>query len=158
MPMANDPARLILNETVLDFDLLYAPAYATFIMVYTLDIPDNTFYWRFLQHQTPNKTDVTDGGFHPPWWPYEPGANYAEAIVNGTYAWSDQQVLYTVPTPAAGAIYAGGVHQGYFDEAPGGDIATGGWNMLLSWTEHTGQDPTSDATGYYHKTAVVTFK
>ena len=145
MPDQDNDNALILKETILDFDIIYAPAYDNFIMIYTTYNPDNTFYYRFVDPKH-NKANLIA--------PYKNGGNdnYAEAIVTGT--WSARAKLYQAPDPAVGSLYAGAVHQGYFGN---NDITNGGKKMLLTWTEHTGQDATSEATGYALMSAVVEF-
>jgi hypothetical protein len=44
------------------------------------------------------------------------------------------------------------LHAGYFGSD---DITNGGWDILLTWTEHTGQDASSTESGYAHMSAHV---
>ena len=130
---------LILNESVKDFDLIYAPGYQTLIMMYLTNMPDNTFYYRFCK---PRNIVA----------PYEPSGNsdWAEAI--HSCDWTDRGILYVAPTPQREFIYAGGVHAGYYGND---DITFGGDKMLISWTEKTGADASSPDANYAHKTAYV---
>jgi hypothetical protein len=139
IPDKNNKDALILNEPVKDFEVIYAPLFKTFIMVYLTNMADNTFYYRYCQPQ-----DIVP--------PYELGghAEYAEAIKGCN--WTDRRVLYTVPEPDREFVYAGGVHAGYYG---GDDIVSGGRKMMISWTEKTGQDANSPNAGYAHKTAYV---
>jgi hypothetical protein len=132
----------LLDEPVRDLDMFYSPYHGTFIMVYLTPNADNTFYFRYLKSNT---------AIVPP---YSGGTgDYVENIVKDQ--WSSEQVLYKAASPPKAYIYAGGVHAGYFG---GDDITNGGVKMLISWTQHTGQDAASPATGYSYMTAVVTLQ
>ena len=129
----------------MDGDLVYSPAHLTFIFIYLNPYADNTFYFRYL---------MADRAILPP---SVPGGNtfgdFAENLVK--YKWSEEQVLYRADSgPTGRFIYAGGVHQGYFD---GDDITNGGKRMLISWTAPTGDNPAAMATEYLHMTAHVEF-
>ena len=132
----------------MDVDLFYSPYHATFIMVYLTCDADNTFYYRYLQSDHaivhPCPTNSSDAASD---------SDCVENIIK--YPWSDPQVLYKAPAPAVSYIYAGAVHAGYFGND---DITNGGTKMLLSWTEHTGQDAASPQSGYAHMTAGVTLE
>jgi hypothetical protein len=129
----------------MDLDVFYSPYHKTFIMVYMTPHADNTFYYRYLRPSTPivpayTNTDTPVSAY-----------DYVEEILQ--HPWSDRQVLYKAATPPAGNyIYAGGVHAGYFGDA---DITKGGTKLLLSWTEHTGEDAATPKSGYAHMTAGV---
>ena len=140
----NDSVAYFFDEAVQDLDIVYSPHHGTFIAVFLNHNADNTFYYRFL------KTDAT---ILPPYAGGNGDEDFAEALVQNQ--WSEKQVLYTAPQPPEAYIYAGGVHAGYFGEA---DITNGGTKMLLSWTQHTGQDAASAQSGYAHMTAVITFE
>jgi hypothetical protein len=140
--LPSDATSYLLDEPVRDLDMFYSPYHGTFIMVYLTPNADNTFYFRYLKSNT---------AIVPP---YSGGlGDYVENIVKDQ--WSSEQVLYKAASPPEAYIYAGGVHAGYFG---GDDIASGGVKMLISWTQHTGQDAASPATGYSHMTAVVTLQ
>ena len=127
---------------IMDFDLFYSPYHATFIMIYLTCMADNTFYWRYLQ---------ADNAILPAYAGGDPDDDYVENIVK--YKWSDEAVLYKADKPPAGNfIYAGSVHAGYFGDD---DVTKGGTKLLLSWTQHTGQDAATPQSGYAHMTAVV---
>lgn len=131
----------------MDFDLFYSPRHKTFIMVYLTLHADNTFYYRYLQPSDPITPPYADANHNSPSSDY----NYVEEILK--HPWSEEQVLYKADTPPAGNyIYAGSVHAGYFGND---DITKGGTKMLLSWTEHTGEDAASPKSGYAHMTAGV---
>ena len=137
-----DATSYLLDQPVMDLDIFYSPYHGTFIMVYLTPYADNTFYFRYLV----SKTAIIP--------PYAGGTvDYVENIVKNQ--WSSEQVLYKAAAPPMAYIYSGGVHAGYFGND---DITNGGSKMLLSWTEHTGQDAASAATGYSHMTAVVTLQ
>ncbi|KIX95888.1 uncharacterized protein Z520_08596 [Fonsecaea multimorphosa CBS 102226] len=133
LPLSNSSA-VMLDVSVQDLDVMYVPAMRSFLMVYLNTLADNTFYYRYLDLDL----NVEDKDFD------------VENIV--TAKWSDEQVLAKIDAPAQGYIYAGSVHAGYFE---GDDIANGGWKMLITWTEHTGQDAASPESGYAHKSAYV---
>lgn len=138
--LSSDATSYLLDEPVMDLDMFYSPYHGTFIMVYLTPAADNTFYFRCLK---------SDTAIIPP---YSGGTgDYVENIV--TNPWSSEQVLYKAAAPPEAYIYAGGVHAGYFGND---DITNGGTKMLISWTQHTGQDATSPATGYSHMTVVIT--
>ena len=124
----------MLDFPVQDLDVLFVPALGSFVMVYLNSYGDNTFYYRHLPLDL-NATQA-DG--------------YGEHIVTGT--WSEEKVLVKVDKPAEGFIYAGGIHAGYFGND---DITTGGWSMLITWTEKTGKPAESPESGYSHQSAVV---
>jgi hypothetical protein len=138
---------VILNKSVLDFDIVYSPKAKTFIMIYLVYPPDNTFYWRQLYPEH----DMTTGVL-PPYMP-RGDVHWADKIVTGKWDTVDN-VLYKAPQPARGFIYAGGVHAGYFGDD---DITNGGEAVLISWTEHTGQPGESSESGYAHMTIRVNF-
>ncbi|KAI9813929.1 MAG: hypothetical protein M1826_002362 [Phylliscum demangeonii] len=122
-----------------DGDLIYSAVHRTFIFVYLSGYADSTFYYRYLQ---------ADEAIRP-----SALADFGEKLVQ--HAWSREQVLFKAPPGPTGLyVYAGGVHQGYFDAE---DVANGGKQMLLSWTAPTGEDPASMASEYSHVTAVVEF-
>jgi hypothetical protein len=140
--LPSDTTSYLLDEPVMDLDVFYSPYHGTFIMVYLTPNADNTFYFRYV---------MSDTAILPP---YAGGiGDYVESIVKNQ--WSSEQVLYKAAAPPMAYIYAGGVHTGYFGK---NDITNGGTKMLISWTEHTGQDAASSATGYSHMTAVVTLQ
>jgi hypothetical protein len=140
--LPSDATSYLLDDPVMDLDVFYSPYHGTFIMVYLTPDADNTFYYRYL---------MSDTAIIPP---YAGGTvDYVEHIIKNQ--WSSEQVLYKAATPPMAYIYAGGVHAGYFGN---NDITNGGTKMLISWTEHTGQDAASPATGYSHMTAVITLQ
>lgn len=134
----------MIDQPVMNMDLIYSPAHQTFIMIYLTPQADNTFYYRYLINN-----DNTTANIIPP---YEAGGDddYVEQILSKT--WSDQNVLFTVPPPERGYIYAGGLHAGYFGDD---DITNGGMKMLCTWTEHTAIDPNVPQSGYAHKSQIV---
>jgi hypothetical protein len=138
------------NGSVMDIDVFYSPHHATYIMVYLTCDADNTFYYRYLQsdHAIVHPCAASSSNSNP-----SSESDCVENIVN--YPWSDPQVLYKAPTPAVSYIYAGAVHAGYFGTD---DVTNGGMKMLLSWTQHTGQDAASPQSGYAHMTAAVTLE
>jgi hypothetical protein len=137
-----DATSYLLDQPVMDLDVFYSPYHGTFIMVYLTPDADNTFYFRYLE----SKKAIIP--------PYAGGTgDYVENILKNQ--WSSEQVLYKAAAPPMAYIYSGGVHAGYFGD---NDITNGGTNMLISWTEHTGQDAASPATGYSLMTAVVTLQ
>lgn len=129
----------------MDGDIFYSPAHLTFIFVYLNPYADNTFYFRYLK---------ADHAIIPPFAPGgDPSSDYAENLVR--YDWAEPQVLYkAAPGPTGMYIYAGGVHQGYFDED---DITNGGKKMLISWTAPTGANPASKSSEYSLMTAHIVF-
>lgn len=140
--LPSDATSYLLDEPVMDLDVFYSPYHGTFIMVYLTPNADNTFYFRYLMSET---------SIVPP---YAGGTgDYVENIVKNQ--WSNEQVLYKATAPPMAYIYAGGVHAGYFGDD---DITNGGVQMLISWTEHTGQDAASPASGYSHMTVIVTLQ
>jgi hypothetical protein len=144
-----DPTDLLaafLDLPVVDLDIIYMPKAKTFMMIYTSFPPDNTFYYRQLY---PN-TDHTVG-VYPPYEKYGDEL-WAETIITGKWEDNDH-VLYKVPNPAMGTMYAAGVHAGYYGSD---DIVNGGNSILVSWTEHTGKEGESPESGYAHKTAKAT--
>ncbi|KAI9786719.1 MAG: hypothetical protein M1816_007860 [Peltula sp. TS41687] len=149
----------------MDGDLIYSPAHLTFIWVYLNPFADNTFYFRYLLADTAIRpagastaTAATAAGsyYHPTSGADDSNGDdddFAENLVR--YPWSKEQVLYKADGgPTGKYIYAGGVHQGYFDEH---DIANGGKMMLLSWTVPTGDNPAAEVSEYLHITAHVEF-
>lgn len=129
----------------MDGDLIYSPAHLTFIWVYLNPFADNTFYFRYLQADTAIRPAGASGEYT--------SDDFAENLVK--YQWSEEQVLYKANGgPTGKYIYAGGVHQGYFDQE---DISNGGKKMLLSWTVPTGENPAAMASEYLHVTAHVEF-
>ena len=140
--LPTDSTSYMLDTAAMDLDIIYSPYHGTFIAVYLTPMADNTFYFRYLKSDSP----ITP--------PYAGGSgDYAESLVKNS--WSSEQKLYTANTPCQLYIYAGGVHAGYFGND---DITNGGTKMLISWTQHTCQDASSEASGYSHMTAVITFK
>ncbi|KAI9718055.1 MAG: hypothetical protein M1812_004313 [Candelaria pacifica] len=127
----------------MDGDIFYSPRHLTFIFVYLNPYADNTFYFRYLQADSAILPPSAPGG--------DKNSDFAEAMFK--YTWSTEQVLYHAPPGSLGKyIYAGGVHQGYFDED---DVTNGGKKMLLSWTLPTGSDPSAQDSEYYHITADI---
>lgn len=124
----------MINFAVQDLDVVYVPALRSFLMIYLNTLADNTFYYRYL----PLDLNVDQSG------------NYVENIV--TSSWSEEKVLANITAPVQGYIYAGGMHAGYFGDD---DITNGGMKMLITWTEHTGQDAASPASGYAHESAYI---
>ena len=126
----------------MDGDLFYSPTHLTFIFVYLTAYADSTFYYRYLK---------ADQAIRPSGPPGDEMGDFAEHMVR--YPWSEEQVLYKVDgVPNGKYIYAGGVHQGYFDAD---DVVNGGRKTLLSWTLPTGQDPAGMSSEYSHVTAHV---
>ncbi|KAK5418548.1 hypothetical protein LTR06_002298 [Exophiala xenobiotica] len=134
MPSSSSNATMI-DIPIQDLDVVYVPALRSFVMVYLNTLADNTFYYRNLPLDL--NVDQNDDYDH---------------IV--TSQWSDEKVLTKIDSPAEGFIHAGGLHAGYFGED---DITNGGWKVLITWTEHTGQDAASPESGYAHKSAYVDF-
>jgi hypothetical protein len=131
----------------MDFDLFYSPHHKTFIMVYLIPHADNTFYYRYLQSPDPISPPYSQDDTSPS----DSSSDYVEHILQ--HPWSEEQILYKADTPPSGNyIYAGSVHAGYFGDD---DITKGGKKMLLSWTEHTGEDANTPKSGYAHMTAGV---
>jgi hypothetical protein len=129
----------------MDFDIFYTPYYKTFMMVYLTPHADNNFYYRYLQASQPIIPHYSPEGA------VSADYDYVEEILK--HPWSEEQILYKADKPPAGNyIYAGSVHAGYFGDD---DITKGGKKMLLSWTEHTGEDAASLKSGYAHMTAGV---
>ena len=129
----------------MDFELFYSPHHKTFIMVYLTPHADNTFYYRYLEAPNPIIPAYTSK--------MDDNSDYDYVSEILLHPWSDEQILYKAATPPSGNyIYAGGVHAGYFGDD---DITKGGKKMLLSWTEHTGEDANSPKSGYAHMTASV---
>lgn len=128
----------------MNMDMIYSPAHKTFIMIYLTSEADNTFYFRYLVSKDNESLSIVP--------PYEAKDNiqFVEEIL--TNAWSDEEVLFSIPAPARGYAYAGGLHAGYFG---GDDIANGGTKMLCTWTEHTEVDPEKPESGYAHKSQIV---
>lgn len=143
-PPGSSADAFMINQTVASMDIVYSPAHRTFVMIYLTQEVDNTFYYRYLVGKDKSMLNIIP--------PYEDGGdtNYVENLI--TNAWSDQKILFTVPTPERGYAYAGGLHSGYFGND---DIANGGYKMLLTWTEHTIVDPDDPASGYAHKAQIV---
>lgn len=137
---------LIFNQSVMNMDVIYSPVYKTFIMIYLTPEADNTFYYRYLVNSDNTTTAIVP--------PYEVGGdeNYVEQILAKT--WSEEKILFSIPSPERGYAYAGGLHAGYFGD---GDITNGGTKMLCTWTEHTNVDPDKPESGYAHKSQVVEF-
>jgi len=117
-------------------------------MVYLTPHADNTFYYRYLRASDPIAPPYSDAATS------SSDYDYVEEILK--HPWSEEQVLYKADSPPAGNyIYAGGVHAAYFGND---DITKGGTKLLLSWTEHTGEDAASPKSGYAHMTAGVEFE
>lgn len=136
----------LIKQPTMDFELFYSPHHKTFIVVYLTPHADNTFYYRYLQASEPITPSYAADNDQ-----IAPEYDFVEQIV--AHPWSEEQVLYKADTPPAGNyIYAGSVHAGYFGDD---DITKGGTKMLLSWTEHTGEDAASPKSGYAHMTAGV---
>ncbi|KAI9822028.1 MAG: hypothetical protein M1832_003200 [Thelocarpon impressellum] len=144
MQAPDSPAHFV-KGAFMDGDIFYSPAHLTFIFVFLNPFADNTFYFSYLE---------ADHAILPPSVPgADPNSDYAENLVK--FGWSDPQVLYKATAGPTGMyIYAGGVHQGYFDDD---DITNGGKKMLLSWTAPTGKNPASDPSEYSIMTAEVEF-
>ena len=130
------------TSEIMDIDIFYSPHHATFIAVYLTCDADNTFYYRYLKAPSAIVPPYASGG--------DANTDYGENLVQ--HPWSEQHVLYKPPAPAVSYLYAGAVHASYFGD---NDITNGGTKMLLSWTEHTGQDAASPPSGYSHVTAMV---
>lgn len=125
----------------MDGDMFYSPRHLTFIFVYLTPYADNTFYYRYLQADHAIRPSFAGGQ----------DDDYVENIVK--YSWSEEQVLYKAAPGLAGHyIYAGGVHQGYYDED---DITNGDSRMLISWTAPTGENPASLDSEYQMVTAEI---
>lgn len=125
----------------MDGDMFYSPRHLTFIFVYLTPYADNTFYYRYLQADHAILPSFAGGK----------DDDYVENIVK--FSWSEEQVLYRTASGLAGHyIYAGGVHQGYYEED---DITNGGSRMLLSWTAPTGENPASLDSEYQMVTAEI---
>lgn len=147
MPPTNSTSNaFLLDQSIMNMDVIYSPGHMTFIMVYLTSEADNTFYYRYLIGQDNSTLTIIP--------PYEDGGeeDYVENLIQ--QKWSEQRVLFSIPTPARGYAYAGGLHAGYFGED---DITNGGMKMLLSWTEHTKVDPNVPNSGYAHKTQIIDF-
>ena len=145
MPPHNASAdAFLLDQPVMNMDLIYSPVHKTFVIIYLTPEADNTFYYRYLVGKDNSTVNIIP--------PYEQGgdANYVENLL--TNAWSEPRVLFTVPKPARGYAYAGGIHAGYFGND---DITEGGTKMLCTWTEHTEIDPDKPERGYAHKSQLV---
>lgn len=145
MPPSNSsPDAFIIDRSVMNMDMIYSPAHKTFIMIYLTSEADNTFYFRYLVSKDNENLSIVP--------PYEAKDNiqFVEEIL--TNAWSDEEVLFSIPAPARGYAYAGGLHAGYFGSD---DIANGGTKMLCTWTEHTEVDPEKPESGYAHKSQIV---
>ena len=125
---------IMLGMQVQDMDVIYIPAVCSFLMIYLNTLADNTFYYRHLPLDLNARDTDSD----------------VDNIVKST--WSDEKVLAKIGSPPEGYIYAGGMHAGYFGTD---DITNGGLKILLTWTEHTGQDAASTESGYAHKSAYV---
>ncbi|KAI1629112.1 hypothetical protein EDD37DRAFT_37068 [Exophiala viscosa] len=135
MPSPSSNATMI-DFAVQDLDVVYVPALRSFLMIYLNTLADNTFYYRYL----PLDLNVTQSGY------------YVDNIVTGQ--WSEEKILANITAPVEGYIYAGGMHAGYFGDD---DITNGGLKMLITWTEHTGEDAASPDSGYAHKSAYIEF-
>ncbi|KAK5955253.1 hypothetical protein OHC33_003935 [Knufia fluminis] len=112
---------------------------------FMIDQPaDNTFYYRYLVGKDNSTLTINPPG--------QQGGDieYVENLI--TNVWSEQHVLFTVPTPERGYAYAGGMHAGYFGTD---DITNGGTKMLCTWTEHTEVDPEKPDSGYAHKSQII---
>ena len=145
MPPATSTSNaLMIDQSVMNMDLIYSPAHMTFIMIYLTPEADNTFYYRYLMGKDNSTLAISP--------PYESGGDehYVENLITNT--WSEQQILFTVPTPERGYAYAGGMHAGYFGKD---DITNGGTKMLCTWTEHTKVDPEKPDSGYAHKSQII---
>lgn len=144
LPKDSSSNAYMINQPVMSMDLIYSPFHRTFIMIYLTPDADNTFYYRYLKGKNNSTLNVIT--------PYEQGGdnNYVENIL--TNAWSDAQILFEIPTPERGYVYAGGVHAGYFNKD---DITMGGTKMLCTWTEHTKVDPEKPDSGYAHMAQVI---
>ena len=83
---------------------------------------DSTFYYHYLDALT---------AIVPPHASGNPDVDYmyVEIVVHND--WSEERVLYKVPSPdlSGGYAYMGGVHQGYLGDY---DVSNGGSGMLLS--------------------------
>ncbi|KAK4918218.1 hypothetical protein LTR66_016888 [Elasticomyces elasticus] len=136
----------IVDRPVMNMDLVYSPLHRTFLLIYLTPNADNTFYYRYLVSSSNTTLNIL--------LPYVEGGDpdYVEQIISPNNKWSEEKVLFSVPAPARGYIYAGGLHAGYFGE---NDINMGGGKMLCTWTEHTPVDPNVPESGYAHKSMVV---
>jgi hypothetical protein len=143
MPDGRSLQGSMVDFSVVDLDIIYMPKSATFMMIYTVFPPDNKFYWRQL-YPHPG----THIGVYPPYKQYGDD-HWADTMLTGDWE-SKAHVLYTVPDPAVGSMYAGGVHAGYFGNE---DITNGGDSILLTWTEHTGKSGDAPESGYAIKSA-----
>jgi len=143
-PTTSSSNALIIDLPIMNMDLIYSPAHKTFIMIYLTPEADNTFYYRYLVGKDNSTLAIIP--------PYDGGGDehYVENLLTNT--WSEQQVLFTVPAPARGYAYAGGMHAGYFGID---DITNGGTKMLCTWTEHTEVDPEKPDSGYAYKSQVI---
>lgn len=140
-PSASQASAYFTTGAFSTVDIFWSPKHSTFMLVYQSFYADNDFFWRYLQ-APPGLMPVWAGGNK---------TDFVEAIV--TYPWSSDRLLFTTPAPADGSYtYGGGVMMGYYDTD---DITRGGGRMLLTWTEPTGQNPGSAASGYYHRSAEV---
>jgi hypothetical protein len=148
-----------MDQPVADFDLFYSQYHQTFLMVYLTRHSDNTFYYRSLQTPEPivlpYPTDASQAALADEMNSTSSlSSDYVESILH--QPWSEERVLYKAATPPFGNyIYAAGVHTGYFGAD---DVTRGGKKLLLSWTEHTGEDAASPRSGYSHVTASVEFE
>ena len=143
---APDSTAHFVTGAFMDGDIFYSPAHLTFIFVFLNPYADNTFYFSYLEADQAILPGFAPGG--------DPTSDYAENLVK--YRWSEPQVLYKAsPGPTGMYIYAGGVHQGYFD---GDDITNGGKKVLLSWTSPTGANPATQNSEYQLMTADVEFE
>ena len=144
MPSTSSSNALVVDQTVMNMDLFYSPAHKTFIMIYLTSVADNTFYYRYLVGKDNSTLAIIP--------PYQEGGDehYIENLF--TNKWSDQQILFTVPTPARDYAYAGGTHAGYFGAD---DITNGGTKLLCTWTERTEVDPEKPDSGYAHKSQII---
>ncbi|KAJ9660166.1 hypothetical protein H2198_002672 [Neophaeococcomyces mojaviensis] len=134
----------MIDQPVMNMDLIYSPAHKTFFMIYLTPEADNSFYYRYLVGKDNSTLHITP--------PYENDGDedYVEQLLKN--AWSEQKLLFTIPAPARGYAYAGGLHAGYFRDE---DITNGGTKILCTWTEHTNVDPNIPNSGYAHKSQVI---
>ncbi|KAI9886856.1 MAG: hypothetical protein M1823_001355 [Watsoniomyces obsoletus] len=128
-----------IKGSYMDGDLIYSPIHLTFIFIYLTPWADSIFFYRYLKSDKAIRPS-TDGSY-----------DFAENLVK--YEWSEEQMLYKAPNvPDGKYIYAGGAHQGYYDNE---DLSNGGRMTLLSWTVSTGKEPGEVESEYSHVTAHV---
>ncbi|TKA74336.1 hypothetical protein B0A49_02931 [Cryomyces minteri] len=154
----NDTHDIYLPGSYTSGTVFYSPFFGNFLLLYFNHLADSTFYYRYLDLQSPTTSDdiwIKGGkngrGIQP---------EDAEALV--MYSWSNEARLWTSPTEKGGYNYAGQVHTEFFNrqyyapslfpadttapqsawlgasEVPeSGDVADG-QHLLLSWTAQLG--------------------